>query len=56
MVLPSFGEVLEKPVADLSEMGLSGRQMVLENHDALVEARKLAKLPRPYVDEGSGTT
>jgi len=43
-------EVINKPVSELSIMGLAGRQAVMEKHDALVESRKLAELFRRYAD------
>ncbi len=45
-------EVLKTPVAHLTEMGLAGRQAVLQKHDAFAEAKKLAELLRTYVNEG----
>ena len=37
-------QAMETPTATLTEMGLSGRKIVLEKHDALREAGKLAEL------------
>ncbi len=44
-------EVLKTPVADLTKMGLAGRQAVLQKHDAFAEAKKLAELLKKYVND-----
>jgi len=43
--------VLRAPVAELSKMGMAGRQAVLQKHDASVEARKLADLFNAHVKD-----
>ncbi|MGA2496503.1 MAG: glycosyltransferase [Tepidisphaeraceae bacterium] len=47
-------EVLHTPVERLTEMGLAGRQRVLEMHNASREAAKLAELFRRAVGEPRG--
>jgi hypothetical protein len=37
-------DVLQTPVSELSKMGASGRDAVLQKHNATTEAKKLADL------------
>ncbi len=47
-------ELLGMPISKLCEMGMAGKQAVLEKHDALIESRKLAELFARYVDRNQG--
>jgi colanic acid/amylovoran biosynthesis glycosyltransferase len=45
-------EILSTPTADLSQMGLNGRELVLKNHDTRKEAEKLADAIRGCMSNG----
>jgi glycosyltransferase involved in cell wall biosynthesis len=47
-------KMLETPAAELSRMGAVGREAVLQKHDSLVEATKLAELLRSHCDPRQG--
>jgi len=49
-------KMLNTPVDELSKMGLAGRESVLQNHDSLAEAAKLAELLRSHCDHRQGST